>query len=263
MAITVENIFDASAEREGLYIKSLRRVVYVSGIDSANPVGYIAQVATAEAVPRQPIVVGGSLLVYKREAITISDQPNGKATVEIFYERPAWQVVADESGQPAVTGGTSIQQVTTERDSQGEPILLSYTYPDDDPDFPGETKTQGATIQPLEPRSTLTIPVVEETNQPGALSRDWVGYVNSDEWNGAGPRMWMCISAPFTPVDLSSNPHKWLLMYSFERAQITHDPEATFIDPRTGRPPADLVEDVGYKRIPYNPSRSFGAKFPP
>lgn len=261
MAITAENVFDVSAERVGLYLQRLQRAVLLTGIESSNPIGYISQIATASAVPRRSIYIGASLLTYRREEITIADQPKGKARVDVFYERPAL-LPNDESGKPVITGRASLQQITTENDANSDPITVSYTFPADDPDWPSETKVQRGTIQVLEPRPAFVIPRIEETDEPGALAMQWIGYLNSDTWNNAGPRRWMCIDVPFEPIDLTTNPQKWLLAYQFERAQISHDPDAVFIDPRTGRPPSDLVAGVGYKTIAYNPERSFNEKFP-
>lgn len=147
--------------------------------------------------------------------------------------------------------GTSVSQVESNTDANGDPILVEYQYPTDyqlDPQKAGKTIKQGGTIQRPAPESTLVIKR-RETASPGDKSRIYSGKANSVSWSldpTSDPRQWFCYSITGESDDGGAT---YDVEYTFHYREETWDQEVMFINPDDGRPPPDLVVGTGLKIV--------------
>jgi len=142
----------------------------------------------------------------------------------------------------------NVQQVTSNLDGDDVPITVEHTYPATDPDWPGETKTQGGEIQYYQPQRTIFLQGIKDTFRPWVIANSIIGKVNSTTWSGEGRHEWMCTNVTWTLYDRDTQ-NRYLMTFEFQHNPDSWNPTAVFIDERTGRPPVDLVEDEGYKYI--------------
>jgi hypothetical protein len=155
----------------------------------------------------------------------------------------------------------SLNQVTTNLDFNGDTFFVEHEYPLTDPDFPGETKEQGGEIDWLQPQMTLKFSGIRFTNSPGALARAMLGKTNDATWNGGDTGHWLCTACDFKLFDHASTPRRYTFRLTFQYNEDGWDPTVVFVDERTGKPPIDLVPDVGYKTIARYEQIDFDATF--
>lgn len=163
-----------------------------------------------------------------------------------------------ELGQPPVVEvGTSVSQVTSNKDVDGNDIVVSYVYPATYVTSSGEkpfkdlseadrTVTQSGEYSKFAPESAITYKTTEYVS-PGNKSTIYAGKVNDGIWQGGEVGTWLCARISGFTDDAGLT---YKCNYEFwYRSSGWNSDEAIFIDPNTGRPPADLVIDVGRKKI--------------
>lgn len=237
----------------------LRRRFVVEGLLNTNTDARTLQEALDEsAVPNFNTSPAGftNLLLTKRTVTAMTASPD-IAEVICEYESKA------EAGLNYIfRGSSSVQSVQTEKDIGGFPITVQHSYPANDPEFPGETKTQVVPITFQQPQLTLIASAIESTDLPAALAGGWQGYINSLEWFGGGASSWLISRVTFVPHDQSTTPTKWMFTFEFQFNPDFWTPLAFFKDPTTGRPPPNLIFGVGTKLVARYPSRDFNEKWP-
>lgn len=210
---------------------------------------------------------GLSNLVLTRRSVSLVGSEKDAFDVTCEY-----QIFGTAEVDRWFSGSTTLQQISTENDNSGNQILLEHTYPDDDPDFgintdfnPTDTPVavkQGGEISVFSPTSTITSTHIQNTNSPTNIALGWVGHVNSKSWGGSGTRQWMCTDVSHESLDIDSSPEQWKMTFEFQYKSEGWTPTALFIDPRTGRPPQNLIDDEGIKDIFWHPERDFNTLFP-
>lgn len=273
MAITLENLFDMSCTEANGRVTTLRRAGYVQGLTSTDPADYAEDVLAAGAVPSagSTITINGDTLYLRARVVKASDDSAlGDARVELAYE--VADASTDDSGTPVLEVGTTLRQVETGKDANGDPITVSYDWPDgakgllpDGEAKDGATHTIGGTIRVMKPTSQLRGSFNKATNTPGSFTRAYVGKVNSTTWQGDPARTWMCTRATAKLVDNASDPKVWQMDFTFEYDENTWDDETTviYIDPETGRPPDGIDDpaDNGIEIIEYYGEKDFNTDF--
>jgi len=138
-------------------------------------------------------------------------------------------------------------------------ITVAHTYAVDDPDYAAQTITQTGEVDVSLPQRTFVIEGIKETGTPWNIAERLVGAVNDTTWLGRAEHTWMCteVSWDFREGAYGGSPARYHMQFTFQHDSDTWDPSVVFIDDRTGRPPEDLVEDVGYKRIRYHREVNF------
>lgn len=273
MPITFENIFDVSGSEKNGRLVSLRRRGYVHGLTSTNPTAYVEEVLSSAAVPSpgSAITINGSLLYLKSREVNAADSDAlGDAKVDLIYERNEGSSEGDPEATPTLRGGTTLKQVETQKDAEGNQITVSHTWPSDaNGTYPngkpkaGTTETQGGKIRVLVPMSTVSGSFLKATATPGAITKAYSGHVNDSTWQSGAPRTWMCTSATFELVDDTVDPPLYKLDFTFEYDENTWDNDTTavFIDSSTGEAPSGLVDGTGIKQIEYYPEKNFNEDF--
>jgi len=134
-----------------------------------------------------------------------------------------------------------------------ELIVLEHTYPTDDPDYSDRTISQTGQVDVYIPQRTFTIEGVKETNAPWNVAENLIGAVNKNSWLGQPMHTWMCTEVSWEFRDEGN----YFMSFAFQHDPDTWNPTAVFIDDRTGRPPDDLIEGLGYKYIRYHREKNF------
>lgn len=149
---------------------------------------------------------------------------------------------------------SSVAQVETDKDSEGNLVTVEYKYPDDyewNADLQGVTKTQTGLLSKIQPEPSISI-----TRREVILGIDltgkkllFEGKVNQGGWllePDAPTGTWLCTSIGGRSQD---NGLTYDVTYTFQFRRNDWGETARFIDPGTGQAPADLVDGVGFKDV--------------
>lgn len=152
---------------------------------------------------------------------------------------------------------SSLQQIDTQFDIDGNQIVLQHTYPADDENFPGETKYVTATVPQMIPQGEAIYTGIFTITNPIAFRNTYLGHINSVYWNGGEPGTWLC-------TDIQIEMHTYNVSATLWNVSITmqYDPSgwgqiAVYTDPTTNKPPIDIVEGLGYLSIQTQPYANF------
>jgi len=257
MELTYDKIRVLEAvERHGV-IQKLVRSVRVSGMDSSDYTALTDALDTVTDVHGDQLSETDNLVLTKRHVRAVD-----KTLCDVILTYEHFVNEGQDLGSPVqgvLTGEmrANIQQRTTNLNADGNQITVSHTWPDTDDDWPGETVTQSGEISIYEAQKTFTIEGIKMTSRPVGIANRIVGKVNASWWANGAPRTWMCTACNWKPYDIDTA--RCYMTFEFQHNVDSWDPDVYFIDSRTGNPPADLVEDVGYKKIEYHDSVSFDA----
>ena len=170
-------------EEEGV-TRSLVRRFLAEGLNNTNTDNRTLDEALAvSGVPVSGDKAPGNtnLVCHRRTVRPVTGSPT-KAEITCEYK-----TVADWANSFIFSGGTSVNQTTTDVDFYGNRISLSYTYPGDYPvkELQDETYTTSINESVFTPETTLTATGSLYVNYPNEISQTWAGSVNSTFWAGA------------------------------------------------------------------------------
>lgn len=249
MAQTIHlDIIEGNLGKYGADGWEFTRIAKISGIDvhaSGSVYGKQGQVITAvEALIASVGDIGAahpstsSSIISEFRPKSASDEV---VEIEIIYK--PW--AAGDSSEVEV--GTNVQQTETNKDVNGDLIVLEYTYPDDyvqDSKKAGQTIQQGGMISFQKPTSYKVF-TKTESSDPSVKARTYVGTTNLLGWTKdptAAAKTWMCKGI----VGRSQNGGStYRVTYTFEYREDTWDETSIFINPDDGKPPQDLVDGTG------------------
>jgi len=238
-------------ERHGVVV-ALERKAYVSGLAGETDYSILFSALTAAGLPAEGSLLGKDGLVLTERNPTVIDKD--KCEVILKYEN--YYNEGQDFDSPPVgafvgEARASIQQVTTNKDQNGALIEVSHTYPDDDPNYPGETKTQTGEIQVFVPQRSFSVKGIKLTQSPWLIVDNIIGKLNSAAWSQWPARYWICTYAGYRNMDPSTGVNRYFMSFEFQHNPDGWDPSVAFNDENTNRPPPNLVANVGYKTIEY------------
>lgn len=246
-------------EVDGVVIRLVRRA-RVMEVTGANDYQALNEALDEAGVPTVGGTLTGSALTNLRLRRRIPRLVAPKTVdVDLVYEHFFNEGQSFDSPPGGFLSGevrSNVNQVESNLDADGNTISVSHTYDSDHPKYGGQTKEQGGTIQFFQPERNLAIQGLKTTTHPWIMANRMVGAVNQTSWNGGDARTWMCVRASTRPLSLTG---RYYMFYEFQYNQDTWDPTVVFIDPDTGKPPLNLVEGEGYKRIERAPAVRFEA----
>lgn len=242
----------SSREHDGVVIKLVRRVL-VTGANATGDYRALSNALTATGIPAVGTLLTGypNLVLRDREMQPAAEDDNQAVYVDLYYEHSlndGQSASAPPFGVILVESQCSLAQKTSNVDIDGEPIILQYTYPVDDPDYPGQTKIQGGEVNYLEPQPTRKISVLKQTLTPWLVEDTIAGAINDATFMGKRAATWMCSGVTSRPHSLQA-PGAHYFTFELQYNADTWDPTAVFKDDRTKVPPPDLEQDVGYKTV--------------
>jgi hypothetical protein len=240
-------------EEDGRIVRLVRlyRVIEVSGTDYRVLTNALGESAIPEygdklATPSEL----GNLIVTKREARLVDGD---QATVDVIvtyehFEHDGQSFENPPEGQFVPEGDASLQQVTSNLDRDGGTISVEHTYVGD-AKFGNDTKTQGGTVSFQQPQRVIRLTGRKITNRPWLVSTSIVGKLNNVAWYGAAAETWICSRVSYRAADVTGATNVYYFTFEFTNNPDGWQPFVTFIDPRTGKPPTDLVAGTGYKQV--------------
>lgn len=199
-----------------------------------------------------------NLVLHRRTPRPVIDKPT---SAEVVCE---YKTIADWENSFVFSGGTSLNQIQTDKDIYGNRITLSYTYPSDYPveDLRSQVYTTSINESVYVPRMTMTATGSLYVNYPNQIAQDWAWHMNSTFWAGWPAGYWMCTACDFTARDIGlGRNHLWKFTWTFELNPQGWPVVAKIIDPNTGNVPDDVVEGTGTKSVDWYPSRDFNELF--
>lgn len=269
MATVVSDIIEgkASFTFDGWVIE---RVFIVTGL-TGEPYDKIIDALNTTGIPALGDAHPSSSLeyCYLREAIpTIEGKANDIVRIRLIYANATWPTERQQVNTLEVGGALS--QIQTNKDRFGNTITVGYTYPADyayDDALRGTFVETSGLVTKLVPERHIVKRRIEYSD-PSLKADLYLGAVNSGPWSldiGAATGTWLC-----TQLEGVSNDGglTWVVTYAFQYRKDTWETTVTFIDPNTGRPPADLYtaaqaaadpdrSDVGIKDYEHYDIRNF------
>jgi len=189
----------------------------------------------------------------------------GMAVVELVYEN-GWDIeaVADDIDDPnfGVLSGevrSNVQQKNSNTDIYGEQVVVSHTYPANDPNHPGETIFQTGEFPYYDSQRSFMVSGIKRTPTPWLIANLIAGRVNAVPFSGEAARMWLCTACNWKGEGphTGTSEHRYFMQFEFQFNPDTWDPTVLFIDDVTGKPPVDLVPGTGYIFVEKLPACDF------
>jgi len=259
MAVHVK-VGDLEATENNGVVESMRRSYLVTGIDASSGPNLLWQALTANGIPVDgQQATGDSNLVCTGRQVKVLN--NSKTQCEVFVEYRA-RGAADRF---IFSGGTSLTSTVTQVDAYRNQVVVSHTWPDDDPDpdLRGFFDSQPIDLSVMQPQSTLVATGMLRVAYPDHVSRLWTGSMNSAAWASAGPYEYLCTRVDWNPLDVGfGKQRKWMFRFEFQHDYTTWVPQVFFTDPRTNKPAKNLIPGLGMKQIDWYGLLDFNALFP-
>lgn len=248
-----------ASERFGVINRLVRQARVINLDDTDYSVLFSALEEAGIPSPGAALSGESNLILVERNPRLIDEHT---VDVNLVYEHvlnDGQDLDYDPAQEILVEGRAYVNQISSYVDGVGNPITVEYTYPVDDPDYPGQTKEQGVSVQVCDPQENFRIQGIRTTDAPRTYIQDVLGCVNSGVWKGGAAKTWMCTGATYELHDIGP-PKQYIISFEFQYTSKGWNPLATFIDERTGRPPTDLQAGVGYKWVTYHTEVNFDDK---
>ena len=159
----------------------------------------------------------------------------------------SWVQLVSDPNSPEYRGfSATLEELESEVDVTGLPIVVQHTYPPDDPDWPSETRYQGASVRIPRAVFTYVNTLSRRTWFPEAYQ--WLqGYANSHVWRGHQPGYVRCSQVRPIPIQgpYGGRPPVWAIQFTFDVCFSGWDQVAVYIDPRTNKRPSTATELTG------------------
>lgn len=262
--VRIDHISTLEAEEKFGILQRLVRVAHVKGLEETDYL-VLMEALDATDLPKEGDGLDGDRnLILTGRVVRVIDK--SKCEVTLTYEHfmnegQSFNNCLARGRQFCGELRANIQQVQTNKDKNGAMVTVSHTYPSSDPDYGGQTKTQTGELQRFVSQKTVTYTGILDTNTPWETCNALIGKVNLASWQLGAARTWMCTAASWKMADIGDTGDimRFFFTFEFQHNPDTWDPTAIFIDDRSGKPPADLVENVGYRTIEYETGVDFDA----
>lgn len=169
--------------------------------------------------------------------ITAKHNGPDTATITINYHNPS----GSSSDKPQVKVGSALRSQTTETDLAGNRITVAYSASGNDKDL----TTQGSRVSVLRSQTELSFARVESIH-PALRAKKYAGTINRTTIFEGVPGTWLCTSISGKSDDGGLT---FLTTYLFQYNESGWQPIISYTDPKTNRPPADLVAGIGIKVV--------------
>lgn len=167
------------------------------------------------------------------EELAPEAETSADVRIRMLYRVPEFSPSDTDDADLVIEVGTSLSQITANTDANGDLMTVEYNG-----------LSQSGSVSVYVPESTVRYQV-RKSGSPGALSRNYVGKVNSGGWladPGAAARTWLCTALGGVSDDGGDT---FLVTAEFAYREDTYDETVVYIDPETGRMPDDIVDGTG------------------
>jgi len=248
-------------ERNGVPNKLVRRAI-ISDLGNyfgdVRVVNEAYQFLTSLGVVNRSQAYPGSGMILTERNLRLMDGEQRKVEAEIVYE-PAGKT----EDAFAFHVETNLSQTDTQVDRYGNQILVTHTYADDAPEHAGETIRQGGSVSVMVPQTTIRAEGFLYCYYPILITSKWTGAINSVPWIGGAAYTWLCTEVSAKPESFETDIAPiWRFTFEFQHNWFGWIPQAIFIDPETGKAPADIVAGTGTALVDWYSSADFNSLFP-
>lgn len=192
---------------------------------SATSVGAAIEAALL-GLPSQigsALYTGSNCYCVKRYGSYVSTNNSGY----IIDVVASYEILRTETDYP-LRGGSTLEQIETENDKNGDPIVLNYKG-----------------IQHI---AKINVPIavgcydrekIIYTNDPEAEKKKWINKTNLMFWNNGETDSWLCSNCEYEPFNLTSNPRQYKFMFEWQYNDDLFKYTAAFVD-EDEKIPADI-----------------------
>jgi len=220
---------------------TIERIMIVTGVGGTATNKVITAIAT-EGFPQvgdaHPDLATCILRSIDAEAVT-GDQVRFRLT----YSQKISNYTEDAT---VVEVGATVSQLETNKDINDNDFSVSYTYPavyKRNTAMQSVEDTTGGFVTKFVPERIITL-TRRESSSPESLANTYVGKMNTYSWRSGAAKTWLCTGIIGRSNDGGDN---YDVTYTFQYRADTWDARVVYIDPNTGKPPDDLVENTGKK----------------
>lgn len=170
---------------------------------------------------------------------------NDKGHCEVYLDYGVPDVLTSDpsdTAPPQIEVGATVQEVETALDVNGATMKVGY-FVDDGTALILEEQT--GTVRKQIPSVYFRFRR-REPNSPGDKAKQYVGTMNSVVVFNDPPKFWLCTGITGTSSDFGAS---YDVTYEFLRNEDTWDAVVAYVDPSTGRIPADVTVTNGLKRF--------------
>jgi len=195
-----------------------------------------------------------NLEVTKRSVRLLDDV--SMCDVEVTYEHlknDNQSFGAPASGNVVGEIRAIVQQAESNTDINGVTVFVQHQFINDELNKNKLIKQSGKFTFFL-PQKTISLRGIKETLFPWIIANQLIGSINSSAWQGGAIHEWMCTSVSWEIHDVSG---KYRMNFEFQHNSETWNPTVIFIDEKRSRPPVDLIDGVGIKKIRKNVEADF------
>lgn len=259
--VKIDLIDSGSLTENAGVVTERKRYVSVYGFTPSSSATFLDEILAVSGVPQPGSAydVNSALVVMDRVA-TVNGQQDG-ATIELTYKQTPGVVppsITNPTVKYQLRGSSSLQQVTTQKDRQGNAIYVTYAGSGTNQ----ASVTQGGSIQVNLPHTSITA-VYNANAHPVNVASGLSGRLNSTTWLGYPSGCWQCSLDDFSLIDPTQTPPLYGFTFRFELQEDGWQPIAAWNDPKTGQIPIDakLSTQNGLKQISYYPVSDFNSVF--
>ncbi len=258
---------------EGGEVTKAIRVFVVEEVQGTGVGGILYGAMANPSVPKAGDCLDSEYFPYirvSRRTPSIVGKNDGGYTVRIEIEYELWRTAVagdgeEPMGQLPLAGGATLNQQLTYFEKDGQtPLEVSFI----------SENPEAGTTDVLRQRGRMYIPVVQgfitrerviPSPDPDQTVNEWVNYVNSVPWKGAGVREWLCTNVQYNLVNAYTIPCLYLFRFEFERKNapgwvydLCYMNEEGF--PIEGSR-LDVNDEYGIRRLEYHDERDFSQWF--
>lgn len=173
--------------------------------------------------------------------VLLLDQDRAKVSVKYLSPKEDKQK-PDDTGKCLIDVGATVQEVTSNMDVNGDPIIVSYDYIEfDNQGNRTETNVQETGEVKFQQPMVVIRLTRRETESPFERSKYYTGKVNLSEAFGDPPGWWLCTKLEGSSKD---GDETYDVDYEFQRKVNGWTATAVFIDPETNAPPEDAQKQT-------------------
>ncbi|HWT81867.1 MAG TPA: hypothetical protein VN648_24005 [Candidatus Methylomirabilis sp.] len=244
------------------------RGALVVGVSPSNAYSLVKEAAEASGMPDIGDPWPGMDDTYLQE-ISPVNVGAGLVRFRLVYRPPPANGSGTELNVWHVSISGSLATIQTNKDSAGNVVSVSYTWPTDkdDPCYPhsnpelaGKTRTVADLRSVPRPEVSMIFSRRTLTPFPLATVKIYCGVGNTAGWSidpTAPARSWLIESISYESAESLYVYTQRIQMRCRQWSPIGWDSLATFVDRNTGYPPSDLVDGTGIKTVHDFPAVSF------
>lgn len=229
----------------------LFRTARITGTSGATAVDKLLDALATEGLPAIGDALAADKPWLRLQRIIPREGRDGEIDVGLVYSTQS-DALTGSAGYARIRVGAEVEQIEVKYDYLGQEYALQYHYP---ADYKANEKLAGTDSEVAQARWTIdrSRRVVTYTRteavSPAVLQDLYLDTVNAAGWNAfpadaAGT--WRCISVE---AEANYGGVSWEVTYVFKHRAEGWYTVVAWEDPNTGKPPADLIEGLGWHKI--------------